>query len=263
MSTMNFKQGLFFLLPVAALAFACSSTSTVVQQQPGGGTPDAGTSSGSAGDDDAGESGDDAGGGTQCTAAAKKLLGPVSTASTAEVKVIETAAGVTKLYVDASAGGQPNAAKNARVYIKMDGTKAELSDVEAATSTEWDLALKRIDIFTNGGDGGPGKGAGVVVQKAFADVTKADADGIAQESFFSGDCEPKTDEAGFLLTTFSGWYDYDDATHIPTPFLDRSIVVKSADGTLYAVGILAYQGKSDGATTGGKTGEYVLQVKKL
>ena len=47
---------------------------------------------------------------------------------------VYTESGVTKIYVDASAGGSMASSKNPRVYLKMDGTKAELSDVDAAKS---------------------------------------------------------------------------------------------------------------------------------
>jgi hypothetical protein len=267
----NLKSSILFLLTAAvAFAVACGDDKTIVQGAPGG-TTDAGSSSGRPGDDDdVAAPGDDAGdsggtSGTQCTAAAKSLLHPQTTVSKGEVKVVSTANGVTKVYVDASAGGSgPGvAASNPRVYLKMDGTKVDISDVDAATSTAWDISFKRVDIFTNSGDGGPGKGAGAVADKKFDDVTAADATGLAQESFFTAACDPKTDEGGFLLTTFSSWYDYDQQTHIPTPFLDRTLVMKAADGTLYKVGLLSYQGKDDGSTTGGATGQYVFQVKKL
>lgn len=265
---MNIKQSLLLVLPAAlAFAMACGDTTKTVAQGPGGTTPDAGTTPAGDDDDFAGPGDDDdvdSGGATnQCTAAAKTFLYPQTTVSKAEVKILGTESGVTKIYVDASAGGSMASSKNPRVYLKMDGTKAELSDVDAAKSTEWDIAFKRVDIFTNGGDAGPGKGAGLVVKKAFDAVTSADATGLAQEKFFTGDCEPQKDAAGFVLTTFSDWYDYDQETHIPTPFLDRTLVMKSADGTLYKIALLAYQGKNDGSTTGGATGQYVFQVKKL
>jgi hypothetical protein len=267
---MKIQQIVLFVLPaVTAFAIACGDDKTLVQQAPAS-TSDAGSSSGQPGDDDdvaAPGDDDDAGGSTatQCTAAAKSLLHPQTTVSKGEVKIVGTTAGVMKVYVDASAGGSgPGvAAANPRVYLKLDGTKVEISDVDAAKSTAWDISFKRVDIFTNSGDGGPGKGAGAVADKKFDDVTAADAAGLAQESFFTADCEPKTDEGGFLLTTFSSWYDYDQETHIPTPFLDRTLVMKAADGTLYKIGLLSYQGKDDGSTTGGATGQYVFQVKKL
>lgn len=262
------KNTIGFLLTAAVtLAVACGDDKIITQAGPG---VDAGSSgsSGTPGDDDDIASPNDAGGSssgsaTTCTAAGKKLLSPQSTVSTGEVKILGTTDGVTKIWVDASAGGPTGASKNARVYLKMDGTKVEISDVDAATSTGWDIAFKRVDIFTNSGDGGPGKGAGTVAEKKFDDVTAADTNGLAQEKFFTGDCEPLTDEGGFLKTTFSSWYDYDQQTHIPTPFLDRTLVMKSADGTLYKIGLLSYQGKNDGSTTGGQTGQFVFQVKKL
>jgi hypothetical protein len=266
---MSTKSSVLFVVGfIGAVAIACSDK-TIVQGGPG--VADGGTSSSSGGsadggaddDDDAGDD-DDSTPKTQCTAAAKKLLHPQTKVSTGEVKIIETVDGVAKVYVDASAGGAGGASdSNPRVYLTLAGKKVEINDVDAETSTDWDIAFKRVDIFTNGGDGGPGKGAAVMVEKDFADVTAADGKDFAQEKFFTGDCEAQKDNGGFLLTSFSSWYDYDDMTHIPTPYLNRTFVVKAADGTLFKVGLLAYQGKNDGTTTGGQTGQFVFQVKKL
>ena len=263
----NIKSTVYFFVTAAiTFAVACGDDQIITQTGPGIDAGSSGTS-GTPGDDDDIAPGNDGGGSSSgavsCTAQAKTLLSPQSTVSTGSVKIIETAGGVTKVYVDASAGGSGQSSKNPRVYLKMDGSKVSISDVDAAKSTDWDIAFKRVDIFTNSGDGGPGKGAGTVASKKFDDVTAADATGLAQEKFFTGDCQPLTDEGGFLKTTFSSWYDYDQQTHIPTPFLDRTLVMKAADGTLYKVGLLTYQGKDDGSTTGGQTGQFVFQVKKL
>jgi len=246
---------LLFLLPFAALSvFACSSKDTVVQVVPGPAI-DAGTSTP---DEDAGEPGQ-----TECTSARKTLLGPVAQPSTGGVKVVSNENGVTKIYVDATAGGINNAKKNARIYIKLDGTKVEISDEAAFTSSDWDLALKRTDLYTNGGDSGPGKGAGRLVNKDFAAVTAVDAENVSQERFFTGDCEPNVDEASFVATTFTGWYDYAESNNIPRAKKGISFVVKSADGTLHKVGIISNTGNPDGTTNAPATARYLLQVSKL
>src|SRR4029078_1196349 len=96
------------------------------------------------------------------------------------------------------------------MYINLSGEAVAVTNDEAFASSEWDLALKRVDIFTNGGDAGPGKGGAVLVQKSSAAVTAADADAaaIASEKFFDDECVGRKDEAGFIITTFSGWYNY-------------------------------------------------------
>ncbi len=251
-----------FLVPLSAIAaIACSSTNTVVQVVPG---PDSGAAIAGGGKSGGNGGDDDDGGATasSCTSARKTLLVPVASVSKGVVKVVGAAGAVTKIFVDGSAGGTSVASTHPRTYIKLDGTRVDTDDNAAFTSSDWDLAFKRVDIFTNGGDSGPGKGAAVLVNKAFADVTKADADGAAQEKFFTGDCEPNKDEAGFLVTTFSGWYDYDDQTHIPKPKANVTFVVKTADASLYKVGLLSYMSTPDG-TDGTVTGDFLIQVSKL
>jgi hypothetical protein len=244
------KALLFSLLAVAACSSSSNKTVYVNEVPDGGGTesPDAGGSTGS-----------------QCTSARKTTLDPISSVSTGEVKVISNAGGVMKIYVDASAGGTPNAAKSPRVYLKLsDGSKAAIDDNAAFTSSDWDIAFKRVEIWTNSGDTGPGKGGGVLLTKAFDAVTAADAAGVRPESLFNADCSASVDEVGDPTSTFDNWYDYDESTHIPSPKANTTFVMKGADGTsTYAVELLSYSGKDDGSLTGGQTAQYVIQVKKL
>jgi hypothetical protein len=227
---------------------ACSSTTLASGS-------DGGTSSGTSG----------APGGSQCTQARDQLLVPVDKVSTAQVKVVSQTDGVTTIYVDASAGGISEARKNPRVYITLDGNPAQVTDKEAPASGDWDLALKRVVIFTNGGDAGPGQGGGAIVRKAFDAVTAADADAapIAPESFFDADCNSKTDEIQDPQTAFTGWYDYDGATMKASAKKGVTFIVKSAAGVRYKVGVVSNTGKPDGTMTAPATGFYLLKVAPL
>src|SRR5438067_2405700 len=110
----------------------------------------------------------DSGGGQSCTAAKDKLLVPIDTVSTGEVLVLSDMAGVKRLYVDAAAGGIGPDASNPRLYLDLTtGARVAVTDRSAATSTAWDLSLKRPVLFTNSGDGGPGQGGAVYLDKAF------------------------------------------------------------------------------------------------
>jgi hypothetical protein len=206
------------------------------------------------------------GGGTNpmCTAVVEQLLKPVDMVSTGMVSVISDMNGVKTIYVDASAGGIPNMDANPRVYVNLEtGTRVDVSDVGARTSTAWDLAIKRVYFFTNGGDGGPGMGAALFVSKAFDQVTMADAmKTFAVEHFVDQDCNPLMDATGGLLTTFDGWYDYDMMTHIPTPKPNLTFIVKGATGKLYKLAILSYAASPDGGQ-GMSTGFYSLKVAAL
>ena len=241
---------------LVAAAAACSTTTA---SPPSSGQPvDAG---GATEDEDSGIPA----GGTQCTAARKTHLVPIAKVSTGEVKVVSSADGVTTLYVDASAGGATEAARSPRVYIQLTGERVDVNDNDAFTSADWDLALKRVDIFTNGGDAGPGKGGAAMVSKDFDDVTAEDADSaeIEAEKFFDEECVGRKDEAEFIITTFSGWYDYQVGGG-PSVRPRVSFIVRGADGTSrYKVGIVSYTGKSDGSTDGPATGRFILKVASL
>lgn len=246
-------------IPTALVAIsACSATTTVPATNNSGAMDDGGTSTA---DDDSGIPA----GGTQCTAARKTHLVPVTKVSNGEVKVISTTDGVATLYVDASAGGTTEASRNPRVYIKLTGERVDVNDEEAFSSPDWDLAFKRVDIFTNGGDAGPGKGGAAMVSKDFDDVTAADADSvtIATEQFFDEECVGRKDEAQFIVTTFSGWYEYAVGGG-PTVKTGVSFIVRGADGSSrYKVGIVSYNGTSNGGTDGRTTGRFILKVAAL
>lgn len=215
---------------------------------------------------DAGDTTDDAGtppAGGSCSTARNQLLVPVDKVSQAQVSIVSTNAGTKKIYVEAAAGGPSGAAKNPRVYVDLSaGKRVDVTDVSASTSTAWDLALKRTVIFTNSGDAGPGQGGGGDALKAFEGVTSVDAGKAKPEKFFDADCNPQTDPIGGPLTSFSDWYDYDQATNGVTP-RDTTYVVKGGTGKLFKVKILSFTANPDGTTNRTATGYYLLQVAEL
>jgi len=245
----------------AASVVACSSTNTIQGS-------DGGTSGTSGGEDAGADTGTSSGGNpNQCTAARKDLLLPIDKTSTGQVKVISEADGAKTVYVDATAGGFNNAVKNPRIYIDLTEMKrVDKTDTAAPESTDWDLSLKRVVLFTNGGDAAIGVGGAAIVSKAFASVTAADADAatIKTEKFFDDECKAQVDRTGAVLTTFSDWYDYDDATRIPTPKANTTFIVKGAKGKRWKVAIKAYDANADGTPTNNvSTGGYLLQVAEL
>ncbi|MBS2011929.1 MAG: hypothetical protein JST00_03490 [Deltaproteobacteria bacterium] len=248
---------------VGLVVAACSSTNVVTPTDDGGG------SSGSSGGEDAGaDTGTSSGGNpTQCTAARKDLLLPIDKTSNGQVKVISESGGTKTVYVDATAGGFNNAVKNPRIYVDLSTlSRVDKTDVSAPQSTDWDLSLKRVVLYTNGGDAGIGQGGAAVVSKAFASVTAADADAanIKAESFFDAECTPKKDRTDAVLTTFSDWYDYDDVTRIPTPKANTTYIVRGAKGKRWKVAIKAYDANPDGTQTNNTTtGGYLLLVADL
>jgi HmuY protein len=237
---------------VVCAAFAACSSSTTTTATPGA---DGGT------DEDAAVA-VEAGAGTQCTAARQQALLPINKVSTGAVSVVSETAGTKLLYVDASAGGSGAASKSPRVYLNLEtATRVDLTDTEAFTSMEWDLALKRSVLYTNSGDAGIGAGGGAEIGKSFSAVTAADAKGLAPEAFFDDQCTLQTDQIGGPLTTFSNWYEYDQATSAVTP-KDLTYIVKGGTGKLYKIAITSFAGLADGGT-GAATGMFLIQVAPL
>ena len=281
---MNKRSLLVFSLAVlAGIPVACSSgaddpadpgsAGSVTSTGGAGGSagsPGAGGAGSSTGDG-AGAAGSSSGGsagaggsaaGAPCAAKKDQLLKPIATVSTGAVAVLSEAAGTRTVFIDASAGGSMAASTNPRVYVNLEQAKrVDVTDETAASSVEWDLALKRPVLFTNGGDGGPGAGQALLVDKDFDAVTAADATGMRVESFFESDCAPKMDAAGAVRTTFDGWYDYDAATMTLSPHAG-TWVVKGATGKLYKLRILSYYANPDGSK-GTSGGRYVLAWKPL
>ncbi len=253
---MRFVTGLLF---VAALFGACSSSSKGTTSSSASGSGGSGGGAATGG----GDAGVDAPV-NMCSKAIEMILGPVDKVSTGSVTVLSTAGGVSTVYVDASAGGFGNDATHPYTYLDLaTTTRVDLTDQQAATSTAWDLAIKRPVLFTNDGDAGPGGGGTRIVAKAFDQVTAADATGaFATESFVDGDCNPKTDPAGDVLTTLSNWYDYDQQTNVLTPKTATTYVIRGGTGKLYKVGILTYYAEPDGGM-GTLGGYYTLQVGAL
>ena len=201
-------------------------------------------------------------GGSMCTSVVQQFLDPKDSVSMASVTVVSDMAGVKTVYVDATAGGfQPT---EPRVYVALSsGMRVDITDKQAPTSTQWDLAFKRYVIFTNSGDTGPGKGGTMIVPKAFDQVTSADAMGTFNvETLVDKDCNPMMDMLGGPNTTFSGWYNYNMQTMQLTPKA-VTYIVRGANGTsLYKIAIQTYYGLSDGGT--GMTGaNFVFKLAAL
>ncbi len=125
-----------------------------------------------------------------CSAARVQLLGAIETVSTGAVQELANASGVKTLYVDATAGGQDGVTTHPWTFVALgDAAKAAVDDVTSLQSLAWDLAFKRAEIYTNGGEGRSGHGASAYVDKDFANVTSADltAADFASEKFFDDD----------------------------------------------------------------------------
>lgn len=224
--------------------------------------------SGSAGDDDDDDTKADAGDAgktVSCEAAKETTLGPIDKVTVGEVKTVVEAKDSKTIYVDATAVSSPEAKNNPRVYINLETLKrVDITDKQAPTSNDWDLAIKRSVFFTNGGDGGKGQGgAKFFKDKDFGTLTTADAVGLTTESFFDADCNAQKDDFGAVKTSFSGWYDYRQSDNHLTPFAG-TWVVKGATGKLYKLAILTFYAKADGTEgTASDSAHYTLKIAPL
>ena len=241
----NFFQLVNLLLFVSACGSSSEAPTTDLGAPDGGGSPDGSVSA--------------------CTAARAQLLGAVNSVTTGNVTVLGTTAGVTTLYVDASAGGVASASTNPWSFINLaTGAKVAVTDTSSVTSTAWDLAFKRPIIYTNDGDGGPGQGSAALIQKSFDSVSAADATSATfkTEKFFDAQCNPILDQTGAVQTTFSAWYDYNPNTHVLTPAAGTWLV-RGATGKLYKLAITTYYANPDGSVGTGGGGTYALKVGAL
>jgi hypothetical protein len=127
--------------------------------------------------------------------------------------------GVTAAVIDATAGGFFESADNPFIYIDLEtGVKVDVDDVDALTSTEWDIAFKRSTIRLNGGDSGPGGVGLVVVEGGFDDVTEPPADvEYEEDEWVDENCELVAERDGTPASAFHEWYDYADKTMTLTP----------------------------------------------
>lgn len=231
-----------------------------------------GCSSESLAPDSAAGGGGNTGGGQHqdsgCNAARRQELSLVDAVSTAQVSTLSESGGELSLYVDASVGGLGAAEKNPWVYLSLKTGKAvALTDIEALDSTEWDLGFKRTMIRTNGGDSGPGSGGAIRIGLAWDKVTRATLGNtkLPIEDWFDDMCvigADMKDATGNLLTTYSGWSEYDEANHVVSAAPDVVFITAGGDGTLFKVQIEDYYSTPTGAH-GTVAGRYKLRTAPL
>ena len=242
---------------LSCLVVACSSS-------PLDGLSAGGASSGAGSSANAGAAGTGAAFADGCSAARAQQLGAIESVSTATVQLLSDAGGVKTLYLDATAGGQNGVTTHPWVFIALGtATKIPVNDVTSLQSLAWDLAFKRALVYGNGGEGGPGVGASAFVDKEFASVTSEDAAGadFFSENFFDDDCNQIVDVTGAASTSFSTWYDYDEATHVLSP-VAGTWLVRGATGKLFKLRFKSYYATPSGGM-GAAGGAYLLEIGAL
>jgi hypothetical protein len=198
-----------------------------------------------------------------CSGALRQALGLVDEVSTATVAPLSSGDDLV-LFVDASAGGLGGQDAYPWVYVSFATAEAvALTDLGALESTAWDLAFKRFVIRTNSGDSGPGEGGALRIGLPWDSVDESTLGdrALSSESWFDAECNLTTDDQGELVTTFTGWSEYDQASHVLAP-ADAVYLTRGGDGKLYKVAILDYYANPDGST-GRTAGRYKVRVAAL
>lgn len=154
---------------------------------------------------------------------------------------VTTTAGVTSGTADATAGGIAMAAENPYLYLDLKaGTKVDLNDLDARTSSAWDIGLKRSSIRLNSGDSGTGnRKSAPVAAVSLAEVTTGPADGYQIDDYTTADCKMVTIPGGEPMSAFGEWYEYDLQTNKVKPKAEVH-VIQRADGSRTAFRVTGY-----------------------
>ncbi|MEO9069557.1 MAG: HmuY family protein [Ginsengibacter sp.] len=113
-------------------------------------------------------------------------------------------------------------------YRMKDSSVVDISD---SASTQWDFAIRFVNIIVNSNASGPGNG-GVITKTGIYDTcTTAPLIGYSYDTTANN----LAIDAGFT----TGWYNYDDATHAFSPKAGIYFLVKTADGHYAKLEILS------------------------
>lgn len=128
--------------------------------------------------------------------------------------------------------GDPIGTTDKFTFYSLRENRIVLSHTEAnradSAGNKWDLAFKGSTILVNGNGVGGGQGGAQMLESAFADVAEAPASGYAANSF-GLDSSPVP------------WGTYNFQSMTVFPLADRTIVLRTGDGSGYAkVRIVSY-----------------------
>lgn len=189
---------------------------------------------------------------------------PIAKVATTAV-ALTTTDGLTSGTVEAMAGGFGMSADNPYIYVNLKtGAKVELDDLQARTSSDWDVAFKRASIRMNGGDSGTGARKVAVVQAAtLAEVTAGPAASSEYQVdvFADAECKGLTTRSGEPMSVFGEWYAYEDGTNLLTP-KPEIYVFERADGSRTALEVTGYYRNPTTPETR-VSAVYSLQFKQL
>ncbi len=116
-------------------------------------------------------------------------------------------------------------------FYSVENNKTVASSDSA--TTKWDVGFRGTSIILNGGNSGPGLGAGFVYVGLYNNLNTIPAD-----STFKVDNAPSS----YAITAGSnrGWYVYDAINNLISPIPGRVLVIRTATGKYAKVEILNY-----------------------
>jgi hypothetical protein len=166
---------------------------------------------------------------------------PIPMVSTGVVTITASGAVMTAT-IDATAGGTANSADRPYIYVDLKtGTRVDVDDLAARSSSAWDIMLKRSSMRSNGGDSGPGKRMVAVMPGAMLATIAAPATGYLSDDFTTADCMLDAIPGGEPKSAFGEWYDYDATTHAVSP-KGEAYVIEREDGSRTAFRVVTYYG---------------------
>lgn len=113
-------------------------------------------------------------------------------------------------------------------YSLKDSSVVDISD---SATTQWDFAIRFVNIIVNSHASGPGNG-GVITQAGLYDTCSvAPVNGYAYDTTSTN----LAIDAGFT----TGWYNYDPTTHAFSPKAGEYFLIKTADGHYAKLEILS------------------------
>jgi hypothetical protein len=114
------------------------------------------------------------------------------------------------------------------LYSFKDSSRVSLSD---SASTKWDFGVRFVSLIVNSHASGPGNGGIITENSIFDNYTTAPTTGYGYDT--------SSTQLAVDDSFSSGWYNYDDATHVLSPKAGKFFVIKTADGHYAKLEILA------------------------
>jgi len=199
-----------------------------------------------------------------CSGALKQTLSLVDAVSEGLVSTLSESETERTIFIDATAGGIDGQDKQPWVYVALGtGQAVAITDLQAFKSIAWDLAFKRFVVRSNSGDSGPGKGGAIRIALPWEQVSRATLGDKALpiEEWFDDECMLQRDVNNELITSFTGWSEYDEANHVLNA-ADVVYIVAGGNGLLYKVAILDYYSTPSGAH-GTTAARYKVRIAPL